>query len=185
MTRACSRAGEVGAAWEYISRVIRSIVKKPVRSSRWRSGLRILDNIDGVINRGGESRSWFSLSLVGRSVETQRQTRILSRHIAMRNIDRMEKRMEDGSSATLFTYYTRFILVYATFCNDMRKISNASLVVRSLFRCLTAPKIEKLRRLENAAEFPLSQGPVTFPSSSLLPPRSVSTRHGRQKEVAA
>lgn len=63
LTRACSRAGEVGAAWEYISRVIRSIVKKPVRSSRWRSGLRILDNIDGVINRGGgKSKLVFPLS---------------------------------------------------------------------------------------------------------------------------
>lgn len=50
-----------------------------------------------------------------------------------------------------------------------------------------ASKIEKLRRLENAPEFrrvPLSQGPVTFPSSSLLPFRDNETK-GSLERVAA
>lgn len=68
--------------------------KKPVRSRGQRSGVRILDNIDVIISRGGESLV-FPLSLVGRSVETHSQTRVLSRHVAMRNIDRMEKRKTD------------------------------------------------------------------------------------------
>lgn len=167
MTRACSRGGEVGAAWEYI--YIESDSKhrkKPVRSRGQRSGVRILDNIDVIISRGPISRN------------TQPDTcsfapRSYAEH-------RSDGKAEDGSSATLFTYYTdaRFILglglrdILERYAKDT---SLAAIVVRSLFNSgvTMASKIEKLRRLENAPEFrrvPLSQGPVTFPSSSLLLP---------------
>lgn len=69
----------------------------------------------------------------------------------MRNIDRMEKRMEDGSSATLFTYYTRFILgpglrdILERYAKDIERLPRRTIVV-SLFNSAENREIAAIRK---------------------------------------